>query len=230
MIEVTETARFGERVRALRHKAGLSQAELAQRCGLAPSSVSKIETGQMSPTYDVLLRLAKGLALDLSDLLAPERRAPERRGATPGMSLARLAVSRAGEGPMQNAGVYTYFPLATGLRRKLMDPTLVRLETRDIHGFGELIRHPGEEFVLVLEGAAELHTEHYEVVRLEKGDSCYYDATMGHAFVRAADGPALILNITAHPAPVEVSVGRISCAEPVSTSAGNAPGEQHDAG
>jgi transcriptional regulator with XRE-family HTH domain len=200
MIEVGETAiRFGERVRALRHQAGLSQAELAQRASLAPSSVSKIETGQMSPTYDVLLRLAKGLSLDLSDLLTPERRG----GATPGISLARLAVSRAGEGPVQSAGVYTYFPLATGLRRKLMDPTLVRLEVCDIHAFGDLIRHPGEEFVLVLEGATELHTEHYEVVRLEKGDSCYYDATMGHAFVRATDGPALILNITAHPAPVE---------------------------
>jgi transcriptional regulator with XRE-family HTH domain len=201
MVEVDATAiRFGERVRALRHQAGLSQAELAQRAGLAPSSVSKVETGQMSPTYDVLLRLAKGLSLDLSDLLTPEA-----RGAPPGASLARLAVSRAGEGPVQSAGVYTYFPLATGLRRKLMDPTLVRLEVRDIHAFGDLIRHPGEEFVLVLEGATELHTEHYEVMRLEKGDSCYYDATMGHAFVRATDGPALILNITAHPAPVETN-------------------------
>ena len=190
--------RFGERVRILRHAASLSQAELAQRAGLAPSSVSKIETGQMSPTYDVLLRLAKGLSLDLSDLLAS-------RGtmAMPSAVLARLAVSRAGEGPVQDAGVYTYFPLATGLRRKLMDPTLVRLETDDIHAFGALIRHPGEEFVYVIEGEVELHTEHYEPVRLEKGDSCYYDATMGHAFVRASRKGAMILNITAHPVPTE---------------------------
>ena len=190
--------RFGERIRTLRHAANLSQAELAQRAGLAPSSVSKIETGQMSPTYDVLLRLAKGLSIDLSDLLAT-------RGtmATPSAVLARLAVSRAGEGPMQAAGVYTYFPLATGLRRKLMDPTLVRLETDDIHNFGSLIRHPGEEFVYVIEGEVELHTEHYEPVRLEKGDSCYYDATMGHAFVRATSAGAMILNITAHPAATE---------------------------
>lgn len=202
MAEIAEIAvRFGERVRALRHQAGLSQAELAQRSGLAPSSVSKIETGQMSPTYDVLLRLAKGFDLDLTALLAAER-----RDVPAGAGLARLAVSRAGDGPAQDAGVYTYFPLATGLRRKLMDPTLVRLEARDIHAFGDLIRHPGEEFVLVLEGAAELHTEHYEVIRLEKGDSCYYDATMGHAFVRASDGPAIILNITAHPAPLETAL------------------------
>lgn len=195
---VATVSRFGEHVRALRHAGGLSQAELAQRAGLAPSSVSKIENGQMSPTYDVLLRLARGLEIDLSDLLG--QRSP---AAASGATLARLSVSRAGEGPVQDAGVYTYFPLATGLRRKLMDPTLVRLETSDIHDFSALIQHPGEEFVYVIDGSVELYTEHYEPTRLEKGDSCYYDATMGHAFIRADKAPAMILNITAHPEPTE---------------------------
>jgi transcriptional regulator with XRE-family HTH domain len=198
MNETAVTSRFGERVRMLRHSAALSQAELAQRAGLAPSSVSKVETGQMSPTYDVLLRLANGLSIDLSDLLAAQSPAVPA-----GVTLARLAITRSGEGPVQDAGVYTYYPLATGLRRKLMDPTLVRLEASDIRAFGDLIHHPGEEFVYVIEGRVTLHTEHYESVTLERGDSCYYDATMGHAFVRCGDAPALILNITGHPTPTE---------------------------
>ena len=195
--QIDTVSRFGERIRTLRHAGGLSQAELAQRAGLAPSSVSKIETGQMSPTYDVLLRLARGLATDLSDLLGP--RTPITSS---GPTLARLSISRAGEGPVQNAGVYTYFPLATGLRHKLMDPTLVRLETSDVRAFGALISHPGEEFVYVIEGSVVLYTEHYEPTRLDKGDSCYYDATMGHAFIRTDGAPAMILNITAHPTPM----------------------------
>lgn len=44
--------------------------EVAQRAGLAVSTISKIENAQMSPTYDVLLKLAAGLAVDLTTLMS----------------------------------------------------------------------------------------------------------------------------------------------------------------
>ena len=68
---VTESAAaFGPRLRRLRQGAGLTLKQLAERASLASSTISKIENDRMSPTYDVLLRLAGGLGIDLSSLLA----------------------------------------------------------------------------------------------------------------------------------------------------------------
>ena len=45
----------------------------------------------------------------------------------------------------------------------------------------------------MLEGAVELHTDLYEPVRLEAGDSIYYDARMGHLCVSVSAEDALVL-------------------------------------
>jgi len=41
-----------------------------------------------------------------------------------------------------------------------------------------LSQHRGEEFVYVLSGAIEVHTEHYAPFRLEQGESAYFDSSM----------------------------------------------------
>lgn len=183
-----EAAAFGLRLRRLRQSAGMTLKELAERAGLAVSTISKIENDRMSPTYDVLLRLAGGLSIDLSSLL---------EGPAPATSqpLGRLNVTRAGERRKHPTGTYVYEPFATGLRHKLMDPTFVTVTARSIDEFPDLIRHPGEELVYVISGAVELHAEFYAPIRLEAGDSVYFDATMGHAYVSVGPRDATILNI-----------------------------------
>lgn len=42
-----------------RRRAGLSQAELAERLGTIPSSIARIESGQRMPSIRMLLRIAK---------------------------------------------------------------------------------------------------------------------------------------------------------------------------
>ncbi len=49
------------------------------------------------------------------------------------------------------------------------------------------MRHSGEEYIYVLEGRVKVHTEFYDPVILEPGESIYIDSNMGHAYV-AADG------------------------------------------
>ncbi|MFJ7148424.1 helix-turn-helix domain-containing protein [Streptomyces sp. NPDC100445] len=67
---------LGVRLRELRTEAGLTGAVLAQRAGVGQPTVSKIETGRMVPSLDVLDRLSHALDLDESavrevrDLLA----------------------------------------------------------------------------------------------------------------------------------------------------------------
>ncbi|MEV7814823.1 helix-turn-helix transcriptional regulator [Streptomyces flaveolus] len=67
---------LGARLRVLRTQAGLTGAVLAQRAGVGQPTVSKVETGRMVPSPDVLDRLSRALGLDestsreLRDLLA----------------------------------------------------------------------------------------------------------------------------------------------------------------
>ncbi|MDX3640927.1 helix-turn-helix transcriptional regulator [Streptomyces sp. MB09-02B] len=55
---------LGARLRALRAGAGLTGAVLAQRAGVGQPTVSKVETGRMVPSSDVLNRLSRALGLD----------------------------------------------------------------------------------------------------------------------------------------------------------------------
>ena len=63
---------LGVRLRGLRTEAGLTGAVLAQRAGVGQPTVSKVETGRMVPSSDVLDRLSR--ALDLDDSTAREVR------------------------------------------------------------------------------------------------------------------------------------------------------------
>lgn len=46
---------------ALREKAGLTQVELAERCGISQADISRIERGATSPTTKTLQRIAEAL-------------------------------------------------------------------------------------------------------------------------------------------------------------------------
>jgi transcriptional regulator with XRE-family HTH domain len=78
-------AAFGELVRALRVRAGLSLNQLARRAGVDPAYVHRIENSQPGeratiPRRPIVLSLGRGLGLDgsrLDDLLARAGYAPE---------------------------------------------------------------------------------------------------------------------------------------------------------
>ena len=59
-----------------------------------------------------------------------------------------------------------------------MIPVLTRVRAKTIEEFGELVRHSGEEYIHVLEGRAEVHTEFYDPIVLEAGESVYIDSNM----------------------------------------------------
>ena len=47
--------------------------------------------------------------------------------------------------------------------------------------------------VYVLSGTIQLHTEFYGPETMSKGDSAYFDATMGHGYIRVGSEEATIL-------------------------------------
>ncbi len=62
---------FGERLKQARMAAGFSQRALAERVDLSPMAISKYENSQMSPSSDVLIRLAKALGVKVGYFSRP---------------------------------------------------------------------------------------------------------------------------------------------------------------
>lgn len=60
---------FGKRVKQLRLQAGLSQEAFAHKCGLDRTYVFGIERGLRNPTLEVIAILAKGLGIELKNLI-----------------------------------------------------------------------------------------------------------------------------------------------------------------
>ena len=59
---------FGERVRELRTVRGLSQEELAFKCGVHRTYLGSIERGERNPSLRNISAIAKALGVDISDL------------------------------------------------------------------------------------------------------------------------------------------------------------------
>jgi len=63
------TIEFGRRLRALRIQRGLSQHKLAEHAGLDKNMPSELERGYINPTLETLLKLARALDVEVSDLI-----------------------------------------------------------------------------------------------------------------------------------------------------------------
>jgi transcriptional regulator with XRE-family HTH domain len=62
-------AALARNVLAVRHKAGMTQADLADRAGIAQQKVSSIELGTENVTLRTLTKLATALQVDVAALL-----------------------------------------------------------------------------------------------------------------------------------------------------------------
>ena len=185
----------GDTIRALRKRIGITLTELSHRTGLALSTLSKLEKGNMSLSYDKLTLISKGLGVDMAELLDPTPHSQASQG------FGRRVVQRAGEGQLVETNSYRQTYLATELLNKRMAPLVVELQARTMEEFmaefGDFIRHPGEEFAYVLEGEVEFRSELYAPVRLKAGDSLYFDSEMGHAYLKVSEGPCRLVGTCA---------------------------------
>lgn len=69
---------LGQRVRFLRRVRRLTTKELAQRSGMAPSTVNAVELGVRVPSAVMLLRLSAGLQVPWVALVEPAQEDAER--------------------------------------------------------------------------------------------------------------------------------------------------------
>lgn len=61
---------FARNLRSRRQAAGLSQEQLADRTGLHPTEISRLERAAREPRLGTMLKLAKGLDIGIEKLIA----------------------------------------------------------------------------------------------------------------------------------------------------------------
>jgi len=177
-------ADLGKNLKRIRARLSMTLEAASQCTGVARSTLSKIENGQMSPTYDVLQKITVGMNIDIAELF----------DANPAeAALARRSITRRGAGQAHATGTYGYEMLATDLSHKRMLPLRATIHARSLDDFPGWVRHQGEEFVSVLSGQVEVHTEFYAPVVLDVGDSIYFDSGMGHALVSLSKQDAEVI-------------------------------------
>ena len=162
---------MGIRLRRLRLQQGRTLADVAAACDVSRSMLCKIETGAATPAVATLLRIAKALGVHVSVLLN------ESAGATtvytPAAQLAESSLEPTDKG-------YAFHAFASARGDKHMQPLLFVAHRGQIRKRSPL-RHPGEDFVYVLQGRMRYRVGATEYA-LKAGDSLYFDALEEHDF------------------------------------------------
>lgn len=182
-------ARLGSVLKELRKANGWTLADVSERTGFNVATLSKVENGRVSLSYEKLIRLSEGLGVDIAQLFATPKQVQAPIGA-------RRSVNRRGESESLAVRNYLYQFINTDVVNKKFNPCLIEPQVGDLKDFGPLARHEGEELVYVLEGEVEVHTDLYAPLTLRAGDSFYIDSSMGHAYLAKGGKPCRMLGIT----------------------------------
>jgi len=171
---------LGQIIRDLRARKGWTLKEMSEESGIPVSTLSKVENGRLTLTYDKLQQMSARLKIRMSDLFAEVD--PQVESIT-----ARRSIGRIDDAVRVTTPNYDYYYLCPELRRKRMIPIVTRIAAKSLNEFGNLVRHSGEEYIHVLEGSIIVHTEFYDPVSLKAGEGIYIDSNMGHAYVAGED-------------------------------------------
>lgn len=174
----------GVAVRKLRLSKGWTLQQLSEKSGVPLSTLSKLELGQSSLTYDKILRICRALDVD------PGLSILQQASATPSPS-GRRSVIRAGEGESVPFGPHGVKAAAHELLSKSFAPMVVTLKAGERTPTRSTL--PGEVYLYVLEGVAVLQTDVYAPLKLNAGDAVFFDGATEHVMHAGGDEPCRAL-------------------------------------
>ncbi len=180
--------RFGEKIRAVRERKGLTLKAVAQKTGVSESLVSQIERNKVSPAIDTLLTLADVLDINLEFLF--EEYHKNRT----------VDIIYKEERRKIQEGEITYEEIATctnsndDIRLETYEITIPVKEKTHRGSYG----HSGREIGYILEGQCILQYENknYE---LKEGDSISFSASAPHTLINTGALPVKAVWIVSPP-------------------------------
>jgi len=160
---------IGNNIRTWRMRKGLTLTEAALAAKLTKSTLSKIETGQISPPVSTVLRIGQALSVSLAEFFSEPKAVPN------------YVLTRKGQGqPIVRDGSqfgYSYEALALDMAGKKAEPFILRMKPSTKTATFE---HGGDEFMFMLSGQLEF-TIGGETVTLQPGDSVYFNPSLPHS-------------------------------------------------
>ncbi|MGX8013631.1 helix-turn-helix domain-containing protein [Mesorhizobium sp. ORM8.1] len=175
----------GKEIRSLRLSLSMAGNALAEAAGLSNGMLSKIETGQATPSFATLLAVAGVLKVPVARLFAAHN------------SHADYSIVRAGRGiEVQRRGSKAGFNyqllghLLSG--EKYVEPYLVTINDSAAPSPG--FQHTGIEFMYILEGAM-VYRYADTLVELHPGDTMIFDANSIHGHERLLESPVRHLSV-----------------------------------
>lgn len=178
----------GAKLRRARKARGLTLEQVAARSGLALSTISKAERGQIALSYEKMIKLGSALDIDLTRLFMVGD-APD------GQPRPTVVKDRFADVQHYETGPYAYSVLCGAFPDKKMQPLMAVIHAREAGDFSETIRHPGQEFVMVLHGQVRILFENGETIELARHEAAYFDSGIGHVYVSLSAEPAQVLSV-----------------------------------
>lgn len=158
----------GARLRALRSLRGISQRELAKRCGVTHSSLSLIEQGKVSPSVSSLKKILDAISISVGDFFT--------------MNLETRDQVFYGADELTDMGTGDVIYKLVGANRKSRALSFLIEEYPAGADTGrEMITHQGEEAGVVLEGEIEI-TIGADSRILGRGEAYYFNTNVPHRF------------------------------------------------
>ncbi|MEH7179114.1 helix-turn-helix domain-containing protein [Neobacillus vireti] len=189
MFIISNIGHIGKRIKEARLKKKFTQQELADKCGLTKSLISKIEHGQTASAIATLSKITKELEVSLSWVLGEDKE--ENLIISPSKS----RTSKVGNKEMG----YLYETLANRPQLSKIEPIIATV-LPDSSEEGPYT-HLEDEFILVLSGSIYLSYDG-ENYLLEEGDSAYFNGTVPHVFLPVDRKEAKVLSIFIEPSSI----------------------------
>jgi transcriptional regulator with XRE-family HTH domain len=180
----SEGLAIGAGIRRFRVEQGLTLKELAERSGVSIATISKIENGKIIGGFKTIYKIARGLGVLVTEIIG-----------LPKTSRRPVVCQYADRVDVHPTGLYDYYPQASRTHGEL-NPYVMLIRTREVPERRDWSIHAGEEVVIVISGAIDLHVEGEDVTSLRAGDSACFDCGRRHCFVATGDGLARIVSVS----------------------------------
>lgn len=172
------------RIRELRDACGYTQDEFAKELSINPKVYSEYEIDGADIPISVIYEIANKCGVDFTEIITGVA-----------AKLDTYHVVKRGDGRSINRYTgYRFEDLAFRYNHKIMQPLLVTLDPSDSPA--SLVKHPGQEFNLVLEGSIALTFDGKEII-LNAGDSIYFNPNHQHGQRCVGDVKARFLTVIA---------------------------------
>jgi transcriptional regulator with XRE-family HTH domain len=185
---------LGKAIKLRRIELDMPARVLAERVGVSPSTISKIENDLLSPSLDLLRKIVAELDVSYRELLVEPDEAPSSSaGGGEPMTLVKADERKTLHIPARG-------PVFEMLTPNVQGPyEFVWIEQEPGEGGDELFSHEtGVESVLVLEGVLQV-TVAESVTVLEAGDCLTFDATLPHQYQAQGQEKAVWVYVAAPP-------------------------------